>query len=478
MSLGTSDLTNQWTNKTQDALSYELKASYVEPIWKTNHFLETALTFSQNNRWSEKNQYNDSLRTLLDTEYSNMLTNKYFSEVAEVNYKWVESDFDLTAGIRLNPSQTLSETVYGDGTIRFRRNDVWNFSPNASFKYKFGKKEFARIQYRGRSSQPTIDQMEPVKDNSNSMRETVGNLDLLPAFQHTLQFMYSRFNQDRFSSIMVGLRGSLQKDALVMNNIYDETGKQYQQTVNATGLPYSVDVNLMYNTPFGNKMFQLNTRTSVGYNQRLAYVTREMSSANIESLIAAGEWMLGNESRTGNLQVREDLSLRFTHEVVDVGARGSFSYSYTHNNLTAQSTSNVFNWSVTGDLTFHLPHSWEIATDIGYTDRIGYGRNLGNLSEVLWNASISKTWQMATLSLKANDILNQRKNIVQTISENYVSYQRYNTLPTYFMLTFTYKLNRMGDLKAKGKAGKMQEMLEGGFDPAQGGIPPGPPPEM
>ena len=50
---------NQWTDKTQNALSYEIKASYVEPIWKTNHFLETALTFNQNNRWSEKNQYLD-----------------------------------------------------------------------------------------------------------------------------------------------------------------------------------------------------------------------------------------------------------------------------------------------------------------------------------------------------------------------------------------------------------------------------------
>ena len=44
------------------------------------------------------------------------------------------------------------------------------------------------------------------------------------------------------------------------------------------------------------------------------------------------------------------------------------------------------------------------------------------------------------------------------------------------MLTCTIKLNKMGNLKAKGRAGMMQEMLESGFDPSKGGPPSGPPP--
>ena len=468
---------NQWTRKTQDAINYEVKASYVEPIYKNNHFLETAITFSQNNRYSDKNQFNDSLLTVRDDEYSNSLKNLYFNESVELNYKWKEQLFDLTAGLKFNPSQTLSTTTYGDGTVLSRNRAVYNFSPNASFKYKFGKKQFARLQYRGKSSEPTIDQMEPVKDNSNAMNETLGNLSLVPQFGHTLRFMYSQFNETHFSSLMTGLRATITKDALVSNNIYDESGKRYQQTVNAQSTPYSIDADLMYNTPFFNKKFQFNTRTSIGYQQQLAYVAHEMKTADIEKLIADGTWMLGDESRTGNLQAREDLTLRFTHDIVDIGVRGTFAYSFTHNNLTTQSTSNVFNWSVTGDLTFHLPRSWEITTDIGYTDRIGYGQQLGNLSEIMWNASVSKTWTNATLSLKANDILNQRKNIVQTVGENYVQYQRFNTLPTYFMLSFTYKLNRMGNLKAKGRAAKMQEMLESGQPPMGNGAMPPPPME-
>ncbi len=459
---------DQWTLKDQNSLNYAVRLSYVEPIWKTNHFLETSIRFQHNSRWSEKNQYLDSLHTTLDTDYSNSLNNMFFSESLELNYKWVEQYFDLTAGIRFNPSQTKSKTQYGSGIVRDTMVSVYNFAPNVTFKYKFGKKEFARIRYRGFSEQPTITQMEPVKDNSNAMNETVGNLNLKPSFRHRINLMYSKYNQDRFSSIMTGVFANLTKDALVANSIYDINGKLYQQTVNAKGIPFSVYANFMYNTPFANKLMQFHTRTNVGYNQRLAYVTREMLPADIENMIEQNTWTLGDESCTGNVTVGEDMTLRLTHKIVDVGVHGVFNYSYTHNNLSALSTSHVFNWSITGDLAFHLPKNWEIATDIGYTDRIGYGKQLGNLSEIMWNASISKTWGFATLSLKAYDMLNQRKSIVQTVGENYVQYQRFNTLPTYAMLTFTYKLNRMGGMKAKGHAAFMQEMVENNGRPTMG----------
>jgi len=70
------------------------------------------------------------------------------------------------------------------------------------------------------------------------------------------------------------------------------------------------------------------------------------------------------------------------------------------------------------------------------------------------------------------------------VGENYVQYKEYNTLPTYLMLTFTYRLNKMGSLKAKGMGGHIQEMIENGVTPGapgapgRGGMPPmGPPPD-
>ncbi|MCM1035309.1 MAG: outer membrane beta-barrel protein [Paludibacter sp.] len=473
-------LINQFVQKRNDTYSYSMKVSYVEPLAHNRHFLETALSFNGNNRTSHKNQYNlDVLTgdyTVFDSLYSNSFIGTFFSETLELNYRYVDSNCDLTVGVKANPSQTISSTLYGNGEWIDLRNNVWNFSPNISFKYKFGKKEFARIMYRGSTRQPSIAQMEPVKDNSNAMNETVGNLSLNPAFQHTLRMMYSKFNQDRLSSITTGLRTTLTKDALVNNSVYDETGKLYQQTVNAKALPYTVGADLMYSTPIVQKRLHLNTRTDISYNKRVAYVLKEQSADDID----IDNLLLGNESKTGNLRLSEDLSLRFTHDIVDIGARGNVTYSRTNNNLNVDNTSNVLNWTVRGDITFHLPYNWSISTDCAYTARYGY--QLDDVNEIIWNANIDKTWGNATLSLKVYDMLNQKKNIVQIVGDNYITYAKYNTLPTYFLLSFTYKLNKMGGLKATGRAARMQEMLNGDVPKTDGlhpGMPPmGPPPQF
>lgn len=464
---------DQHTLQVNNGLNYSAKISYVEPLYNKEHFLETAFTFSGSSRTAEKNQYNkdaDGEYTAIDSTYSSNYENQYFSEALEVNYQYVQPSFKLTAGMKINPSQTISRVRYLDSIVNPTENYVWNVSPTLNFKYKFGKKEFARINYRGTSVQPSISQMQPVRNNDDAMNMVVGNQRLNPAFRHTLRLMYSKYNEVRFSSVSAGLRGNLTKDALVSNTIYDLTGKRYQQTVNANSLPFDIGGDLMYNTPIVKNRLHFNTRTSLSYNQRIAYLSKEVDAATIDM----NNMSLGALSRTGNLQAAEDLSLRFTHDIVDIGAQGNVTYSRTQNSLTENKISNVVNWSVRADATFHLPYNWTISTDIGYTARYGY--QLDNVNEVLWNASIDKSWQQMTLSLKVYDLLNQRKNIVQEVGEDYVKYSKYNTLPTYFMLSFTYKLNRMGDLKAKGKAAKMQEMLESSGTQAPN-LPQGPPPD-
>ena len=466
-----STLVDQHTLSGNNALSYSLRTSFVEPIYGKNHFLETVLSLSGNNRNSIKDQY--TMNPLLgeyqyDSVFSNELSNNMYTEQLELNYRWVSEKIDLTAGARVLATQTYSKTYYGGLLARDTLYNRFNWSPNVRFRYKFGKKEFARINYRGRVSEPTIQQMEPVRNNSDAMNETVGNLGLNPAFNHNIFAMYSRFNQEKFSSIMTGLRATLTQDALVNNTIYDQTGKRYLQTVNADMIPWNIGADFMSNTPFCKKMFQFHSRTSVSYNQRVAYVLREQDADHIAQMIEANTLPLGDASKTGNFRMSSDLTLRFTHQIVDIGIKNTNIYSLTHNSLNKKNVSHVGDWIISGDVTFHLPKSWNISTDISYTSRYGY-EGLTDVNELIWNFSVDKTWANSTLTLKIYDLLNDKKNIVQSVNETSVSYQKFNTLPTYAMLTFTYKLNRMGGLKAKGAAAWQQQMYE------NGGRPPMPP---
>ncbi len=463
-------LVDQNTLSHNNALSYSLRTSFVEPIYGKNHFIETVLSLSGSNRNSVKDQYSmDSItgNYEYDSVYSNALTNDMYTEQLELNYRWVNEKMDLTAGARVLATQTHSTTYYGNTLARDTLYNRWNWSPNVRFRYKFGQKEFARIVYRGRVNQPTIQQMEPVRNNSDAMNETVGNLGLNPAFSHNIFAMYSKFNQEKFSSMMVGMNANLTQDALTNNTIYDQTGKRYMQTVNSEMIPWYVGAHFMSNTPFCNKMFQFHSRTAVSYNQRVAYVLREQDADEIAQLIAADQLPLGDASKTGNFRMSSDLTLRFTHKLVDIGVKNTNVYSLTHNSLNKKNISHIGDWIITGDVTFHLPKSWNIATDVSYTSRHGY-QGLTDVNELIWNFSIDKTWKNSTLTLKVYDLLNDKKNIVQTVNETSVSYQKFNTLPTYAMLTFTYKLNRMGGLKATGAAAWQQQMYESGGRPPMG----------
>lgn len=461
-------LVDQNTFSTNDAFSYSLRTSFVEPIYGKNHFIETVLSLSGSNRNSVKDQYSmlDGAYQY-DSVYSNALSNNMYTEQLELNYRWVSEKIDLTAGARVLATQTYSKTYYGGILARDTLYNRWNWSPNVRFRYKFGQKEFARIVYRGRVNQPTIQQMEPVRNNSDAMNETVGNLGLNPAFSHNIFAMYSKFNQEKFSSMMVGMNANLTQDALTNNTIYDKTGKRYLQTVNAEMIPWYVGAHFMSNTPFCKKMFQFHSRTAVSYNQRVAYVLREQEADEIAALIAADQLPLGDASKTGNFRMSSDLTLRFTHKIVDIGVKNTNVYSLTHNSLNKKNISHIGDWIISGDVTFHLPKSWNIATDVSYTSRHGY-QGLTDVNELIWNFSLDKTWANSTLTLKVYDLLNDKKNIVQTVNETSVSYQKFNTLPTYFMLTYTYKLNRMGGLQAKGAAAWQQQMYESGGRPPMG----------
>lgn len=455
---------------------YTLKVTYIEPLVNLRNFLEISAQVSQSINTSGKEQYTpdgEGAYTVQDTAFTNEFRSNFLSESLELNYRYVDEKVDLKVGGRVNPSQTWSRTTYADGYVQDTMRSVWNFAPAVNFKYKFGKKQFARIVYRGKTKQASLNQMAPVRDNGNALSETVGNQNLNPQFAHSIRAFYTTYNKDRLSSFNCGLFGNLTKDALVYNTIYDEMGKAYRQTVNASGIPFDLTGNVMYNTPVVKNRLHFFTRTELGYNRRLAYVSRQWKAEDID----IQHLPRGEESKTDNLRAREELSLRMTHDVFDVGVRGNLTYSRTTNSQVKNIT-NTLDWGVMADLVFRLPRQWTISTDIGYNDRWGYGLS-GSMREILWNASIDKTFRFGgTLSLKAYDMLNQRKNVIQTVGENSISFQRYNTLPTYVMLSFSYRFNKMGGLKAKGAAGFLQEMNEnGGKMPMRNGMPPmGPPP--
>ena len=429
-------------NRSNNFNSY-LRMSFVEPLWNNKNMLEAAVSVSNNTTKSVKEQFGKDVNgdyTDTISEYSNNFENIFFRESIELNYRFTEKDYNIMLGVNGEPSQTRNLREYGDGFVRDTTYGVFNFAPTGRFQYNFGRKTFARIDYRGRTQQPSIDQMQPVKNNSDLMNETVGNPSLNPAFSHNLRLMYTQFNDITFSSFSTFLNTNLTKDALVSNRIYDSSLKQYNQTVNLKdAMPLSLNWNVMFNTPLIQKRLHFNTNTSTGYRTQYGFVSRGVNNEEID----IDNLLTGASNFTRTYNAAEEISLTFTHDVIEMGVRGRIGYN---NSLNSQKNveTETWDWMGRGNLVIRFPYDFTLSSDIAYSDRAGY-TNMDQ-SEIMWNAALDKSLfkKKGTLSLRANDILRQRLNIRQTIGDNYVQYSRYNTLPSYFIVSFTYKINQFG----------------------------------
>jgi hypothetical protein len=98
-------------------------------------------------------------------------------------------------------------------------------------------------------------------------------------------------------------------------------------------------------------------------------------------------------------------------------------------------------------MTLRLPRNINFNTDINYNTRRGFGfDDFDQRSEWIWNASIDKTFwnNRATVTLRCNDILRQRLNIRQSVGDNFIETSSFNTLTSYFLVSFSYRINRFG----------------------------------
>ncbi|MDR1543718.1 MAG: outer membrane beta-barrel protein [Prevotellaceae bacterium] len=433
---------NQQSNQISQKYSSDIRISYVEPLWNVRNLLELVGGFRSNYTYSDKKQYNfdGNYYSIFNKDYSNKIKNNFLSEIFELNYRLTQAKYNLTLGIHVEPSQTQNFVTYGNDSTRNFYNHTINYAPTARFQYNFGKKHTFRLNYRGRTTQPSVNQLQPVKNNANLMNETVGNPLLNPAFSHNIMMNYSRFNEKNLSSLNLDLMAAATQNALVSNSIFDSSGKQYNQTVNANVIPFNLNFGILYNIAVFKRKLNINTTTRVSYARIYGYTKKNFTQINDLSNLP-----LGDLSATDNSSVQEQLSLSYSHDIFELGAKGTFRYTNTYNDISNE-TANIFDYTATGNFILRLPKNFTFSTDINYTVRQGYANFDRN--ELIWNASLDKGFlkNQLILSLKAFDILHQKQNIRQVVGDNYMQYTTTNTLQSYFLVVLAWKISKFSGM--------------------------------
>ncbi|MDE7407845.1 MAG: outer membrane beta-barrel family protein, partial [Muribaculaceae bacterium] len=166
---------------------------------------------------------------------SSQFRNDYFTHSIRVGYKKAHKKYNLDAGISINPQMTRSDDLLHPA--KSMSYWVWNYAPYLRFRYKFSKVTSMNLDYFGRSSQPSITQMQPVEDSSDPLNIIQGNPDLKPSFNHSMRGRFQTFDSEKQQSFMVAMDASMTQNAIVSNVLYNrQTGGRYTTYENVGGV--------------------------------------------------------------------------------------------------------------------------------------------------------------------------------------------------------------------------------------------------
>ena len=373
--------------------------------------------FGLNDRWA-------GLADLIyDPDNSNRFRNDYFNQSVRVGYKKVSSKYTLNAGLSFNPQ--MSKSVNLTNAAKNVKQWVYNFAPFARLNYKFSKQTSLNANYNGRSSQPTIAQMQPVEDSSDPMNIIQGNPNLKPSFNHNLRLRFQTFDTESQQSIMVMGSATYIQNAIATNVVTDRsTGGRYTTYENVDG-NWNLGFFTLYSRPLGHsKLFSFNNYLNGSYSQTVGFISGEKNTA-------------------GRTNLGESFSFAYRHSDLELELRPNYRLQYNTNSLQTAQNSTVHSYGGTFNGTWYTKFGLVLAADLTYTASTGYSTGF-DTDEWNLNASISYMFlrgKNATFAIKGYDLLNQRQSVTRSETAQAISDVRRNVLGRYVMATFTYKFS-------------------------------------
>ena len=431
------DLYDQYVDNHTWSNNISARLSWTEPIGNpaNGNFLTLAYRFSY--RWNDADRltYDHPVdfpdgwtadpvvgtELIFNPELSNRFRNNFMDQDIRVGFKHVSKKTTADVGISLVPSMSKSvNLINSEKSIPLRH--VFNVAPYLRYRYRMSKTRNLAINYNGRSSQPSMTQLQPVADMTDPLRVVVGNPSLKPTFTHNASVRFHDFNAEAQRSIMLMANVSMRQNDIVSRTEFNsETGGQITTYENVNGT-WSGRLMNMVSFPLRNRAFTLNNHLFLNYSSAVGFNN-------------------GLRNRSNSFSVNESFGIAWRPENLEFELRPKYSFQTVHNTVQQGANRNVHTYGGSFYATYNSPFGLVLSSDLNYDATSGYSAGYDTRTW-MWNASIGYQFlrgRNATISLKAYDILGQRSNVRRTVTANYIEDSRYNSITRYFMATISYR---------------------------------------
>ncbi|MDP4273103.1 MAG: TonB-dependent receptor [Bacteroidota bacterium] len=433
---------NQRSTALNNGYSVSSNLAYTEPLGKIS-LLELSYNYYYSNNKANKKTYdfdpntneNDSLNTTLSNIYDNhyithSLRFGYLLNVLKINalvsFRYQQANLNGARDLPL-PKDTVKKTFN-------------NYLPYIMFKYKFSKNSILRLTYNASTNAPSISQLQDVINNSNPLHLSTGNPNLKQEFNQSFSSRYSLSNPDKSTSFFFLLSGSY-----IQNNISNRTYFADKDTMLGRGIllvkgakltqPVNLDHSwnfystLNFGFPLHFISSNLNLNTDFNYSSIPGNLNNKINVSNTYTFSQGV--VLGS-----NINPNVDFTLSY---------HGS--YNIVENSLQPKLNNNYYSHSA--NFRFNLIFWKNLVLENNLSNNLYKGLSNSNFNKnyFLWNLGFGKKLfnkQQGLIMLSVFDLLNQNTNISRTVTETYIRDTQSTILKRYFMLTFTYKLNRYG----------------------------------
>ena len=432
------DSLNQKSNIFKNGKTISGNVSYTEPLSSTS-FLLASYNINYNDNYSSKKTYDKNYieynYSNLDSTLTNVFKNQYQSQSGSLGYRFEKKKFNFSVNAAYQWA-LLSKQQEIPSNYQLSKS-FESVLPSAQLQYKFSQKKNLRINYRTSNNAPSIDQLQDVVNNNNSLQLSTGNPDLKQDFQNNLNIRYSGVNTEKATSFFALLGGNYSnnyignstliasRDTIVYNDIVLKRGSQISRPVNLNGY-YSVRSFINYTFPIKKLKTNLSINISGNYT-------------NIPGLINTQTNLAKTATGALGLVFSSNISEKFDFTL-------SSNSSYSKINNTLQTSSNTTYLSQQSKLKITV-NPWKgLVLQSEYTNTYYSGLTSAyNQSISLWNAGIGYKLlkdKQAELRLTVYDLLNQNNSISRTNTDSYIQDSQTNVLNRYYMLTLTYNFKK------------------------------------